>query len=318
MPSTNTRQKIGWKRGIIRFAILVGLAFCGILILFVGLQRSLIYAGRPQAVPRPVNFFPADQIQDVQVPAQDGILLHGWRTLSPSTSPSMQEQPSKGLVLLFPGNAGTRTARISMLQTLNACGWDALICDYRGYADNAGKPSENALAADARSIWDFAVDQLHYPADHIVLCGESLGGGVATCLAWELCQKQSPPAGLILRSTFTSLVDAGKHLYPWLPVRTCLIDRYPSISRIGQITCPILIMHGQLDAIVPFAQGEKLFAAAPEKSASGITKTFLALPNSSHNDLGITAARETYLAQQRFLDQIRSIPSSPPAEAPHP
>ncbi|WP_437229847.1 alpha/beta hydrolase [Planctomicrobium sp. SH661] len=291
----------------------LGLGVCllslGVLLLFVGLQRSMIYAARKGAVPLASPLLPADSLSEVLVSTPDGVTLHGW--LSRTDSPL--NLSSRPLVILFPGNAGNRASRAPVLQDFNRCGCDALICDYRGYAENEGQPSEKAFIADAHAIWNEAVQRLGYSPDQIVLCGQSLGGGVAVQLAADLTQAGTPPAGLILRATFTSLTDAAKFLYPWLPVRTFLIDRYDSLKRIGEITCPVLVIHGKQDTIVPYSQGEKLFAAAPATSSHGIEKTFLSLPGSGHNDLQLTAAGEIHQAHSRFLSKIFAADSASPA-----
>lgn len=92
----------------------------------------------------------------------------------------------------------------------------------------------------------------------IVLYGESLGTGVAVQLA-----AQRNPSGIILESPFSSAVDVGVHLYPYLPVRWLLRDRFESIRYIGRVKAPILVLHGEQDKIVPASLGRKLFAAAP-------------------------------------------------------
>jgi pimeloyl-ACP methyl ester carboxylesterase len=291
----------GWLQRLLLFSTSVLLACCVMLTSF---QRSLIYVPDRGAVTTEGAGIPASRIENIEVLAQDGIALHGWLT---HPEPRFSEN-EKFLVILFPGNAGHRGFRAPLLDDFNSLGCDAMICDYRGYADNEGSPSEPAFARDARSIWDYARQQRNFPAERIILCGESLGGGVATRLAWELCREQTPPAGLILRTTFTSLTDTAQYLYPYLPVRWILVDRYPSIDRIGEITCPILVIHGRRDEIVPFSQGERLFAAAPQRSANGIPRMSLWLPNSGHNDLLSTAAPEIHQAHQSFLKQLRSAP----------
>jgi len=271
------------------------------------LQRALIYARAPGPVPVPKEGPFARQIRPVSLHRDDQVTLHGWLS-SPAGASEQQDQPAQDrwLMILFPGNAGTRANRIPILADFNSLGCHALIFDYRGYGENAGRPTESGLTADAQAIFDFACDELHFAPDRIILCGQSLGGGVATRLAWELSRQNTPPAGLILRATFTSLVDAAKVHYPWLPINWILVDRYPSIDRIPQVTCPVLVMHGVRDTIVPASQGERLFAAAPARSTNGVPKQFLSVPQAGHNDLQALAGQELHAAQGAFIRQIQA------------
>jgi pimeloyl-ACP methyl ester carboxylesterase len=126
-------------------------------------------------------------------------------------------------------------------------------------------------------------------------------------LAAELSEADNAPAGLILRSTFSSLVDAGVHHYPWLPVRLALVDRFPAIDRIPQVTCPILQIHGARDRIMPITLGRQLFEAAPERSSSGIAKEFVELSTAGHNDVTVVAPAELRSAIQGFLTKLDEL-----------
>lgn len=260
----------------------------------------MIYAAHKGPVSLKETPLVNSRVEEVSLQTEDGIELHGWLSFAQLT----ENSDERSLVILFPGNAGNRSYRAAIMQDFNRCGSDCLIFDYRGYADNAGTPSEPALTTDALKIWDFTTQSRQYSPQRIVLCGESLGGGVATRLAWELCQRETPPAGLILRTTFTSLTDVAARFYPWLPVRTLLVDRYPSIDLIGQITCPIFVIHGRRDQITPFPLGEALFAAAPATSASGVPRTFLDLPATGHNDVQLTAADAVHQGHLNFLRAV--------------
>ena len=126
--------------------------------------------------------------------------------------------------------------------------------------------------------------------NRIVYFGESLGTGVAVRLAAE-----EPPAALILRSPFTSLADVGAHHYSMLPVRWLLRERYASIDRIARIRCPLLVIAGDRDTIVPIAFSERLFAAAAQP------KRMVRIDGASHNDLELLAGRRLIEAVDRFL-----------------
>ena len=299
----NTRLGRNPRNRLILGLVLFGLVALGTSSMFAAMQRQLIYIPLKGRVPRPQEGLLRDRITEVSCKVHDGIKLHGWLA-TPHTHSS---QICNQLVIVFPGNAGNRANRIPILEQVVGLGRSALIFDYRGYAENHGSPSEEAFAKDARCICDFALHELGFSAHQIILCGQSLGGGVASRLAWELCHDNAPPGGLILRATFTSLVDAGRHNYPWLPVGWVLVDRYPSVERIGQVSCPILSIHGRRDLIVPFRQGRSLFEAAPETSHNGITKRFLDLPYAGHNDIMYVATDQVRDELQGFLDEIHAV-----------
>ncbi len=260
--------------------------------MLAGWQRSLIYV--PHRVPevRPEEFgWPKSRCQPVEVVANDRVQLNGWLILADGHTAhnddefDRQLQAGRTLIQYFCGNGRHRGFRQRSVRTLTSLGCDVLICDYRGYGDNAGSPTEKHLISDAQAIWNYATQLRRVDANRIVIYGESLGGGVATALASELCRADSEPGGLIVQSTFPSLVAAGKFRYPWLPVRWVLVDRFPSADRIRQVTCPVVQIHGRLDGVIPWSMGEELYAAIPQRSSSGIEKSLIEMPQTDHNDV---------------------------------
>lgn len=279
-------------------------------------QRSLIYLPTRGAVDIAESGLAETALRPVQRPTDDGLTLHGWLILADGTAsytPFLPADDHRPLILYFPGNGGHRGYRAKEIRQFTELGCHVLYFDYRGYAENAGTPGEADFARDAHGAWEFATGELGVPPERIVLWGESLGGGVATRLACELCAAGTSPRGLILRGTFTSLVDAAAYHYPWLPVRWVLVDRFPSIERIGNVTCPLLMIHGRQDTIVPFEQGERLFAAAPATSSNGVPKTFVALPQAGHNDIMYVAAGDVRAAVEQFLARLADAAGSPAA-----
>jgi len=165
-------------------------------------------------------------------------------------------------LVFFHGNAGNLENRIYKLNLIKDFEINFLIVAYRGFSGNEGKPSETGLYEDARSTLDWLYKQ-GVKEDKIVLYGESLGTGVST----EVAQNKKF-AGIILESPFTSMVDAGKFYYFYLPVSLLLKDRYETIKKLKNIKIPILVMHGKKDKIVPFHMGKKVFEEANEPKFS--------------------------------------------------
>ncbi|MDB5335582.1 MAG: Acylglycerol lipase [Planctomycetaceae bacterium] len=281
-----------------------------VVVLFISImQRSMIYGpGRANRLPVALARCPPGAGEEISLKTADGLQLHGWHLLPP---PLTAKKPAdfdrllaqgRKVVLFFPGNGGHRGYRDLDFQLLLKLDVHVIAFDYRGYGENPGNPTEENFAADAHEMWKYVTLTRRVPPKRIILYGESLGGGVATRLASELCTAGTPPGGLILRSTFTSLIDAAGYHYPWLPpVSLLLKDRYQSDQRIPQMTAPLLMLHGTQDSIVPIKFGQRLFALAPEKSANGINKTFVELKRADHNDVMLTDPAAFQDAVAKFL-----------------
>ncbi|ANM29365.1 hypothetical protein ABI59_06820 [Acidobacteria bacterium Mor1] len=253
--------------------ILIGVTALWGLLVFLAwrFQRSLIYIP-PAAVPEVQSLLPG--ARDVQFETADGLRLSAWYLPG-------RGEPTGMAVVLFHGNAGSRAGMTPLADALANAGHAVLLTDYRGYAGNPGKPTEAGLLADARAAVDWLENDAEPRPSRIAYFGESLGSGVATALAVE-----RPPAVLILRSPFTSMTDVAAGHYPFLPVRPLLKDRYPNLDRIGSIACPLLIVAGDRDAIVPEAQSRRLYDAAAEP------KQYLLIEGADHNDYAMIGGED--------------------------
>jgi fermentation-respiration switch protein FrsA (DUF1100 family) len=261
------------RRVLLTLFALIG----GVLLLFWAGQRKLIYY--PFAdVPSPAQAG-LPQAQPVTFPTDDGLALNGW--LVPASTTAVE-----GAVIVFNGNAGNRAFRADLGRYFSEHGYSVLLFDYRGYGGNPGVPSEDGLTRDARAARRFLDSRPDIDRRRIVYFGESLGAAVAVGLALE-----QPPLALVLRSPFTSLADAGRYHYPYLPVRWLLSDRYPSIERIGRVNSPVLVIAGDRDTIVPTDQSRRLFEAAPQP------KRLMIVEHTDHNDEELNAGR-------RMLDGV--------------
>ena len=265
-----------WRRTLLRGVVLyVVLPYLVVTLIFAVAQRRLLY--RPTVADRlALRDAGLDERfgRDLEFTTPDGETLRGWLINGRGDA----GDGPRPLVIYFPGNSLNRRERLADLREVAGRGFDILIFDYRGFGDSTGAPSEAALSADARLLWRFARDELGYDADRIVLFGESLGGAVALSL-WDGSNPDPPrPAGVILNSTFASMPQTVRWHYPWFPFHWLLLDRWPSVERIGRVEAPIVVFHGSADEMIPPAHGRALAAASPRAR-------FVEIPGGAHNDL---------------------------------
>ncbi len=209
-------------------------------------QPAMIFYPSPGLVTTPVE---AGLVyEEVKLTTADGVSLHGWYLPNPT---------SKKTLLFFHGNAGNISHRLDSLLIFHRLGLNVLIMDYRGYGRSEGNPGEDGLYRDADAAWQYLIEQRGNKAEDIVIMGRSLGGAVATWLA----AKQKPVA-LIVESTFTSVREMARELFPLLSWLTPLRYRFDSASVMEDIRCPVLVVHSREDEIIPYTLGKKLYDTA--------------------------------------------------------
>ncbi len=199
------------------------------------------------------------EFRDVEFTAADGVRLHGW--MIPGRVPTT--------LLYSHGNAGNIGDRLPIARLLaDALGVGLFMYDYRGYGRSEGTPSEAGLGRDALAARD-AVARAGVAAEHVVYFGRSLGAAVTVDLALA-----RPPRGVVLESPFASVRALANAVVPGAGY--LFRTRWDSLARIGALRAPLLVLHGDADEVVPWAQGRAVFAAAPEP------KTFFTIRGGRH------------------------------------
>jgi fermentation-respiration switch protein FrsA (DUF1100 family) len=257
-------------RRILRPLVSVGVVLGVLWLVWPFLLNSLLYFPSRAILARPADV--GLEATDVVFETEDGETLHAWWFRA-------GEDPL-GHVLLCHGNAGNVGDRLLHAALLTEVGLDVFSFDFRGYGRATGSPDEEGTYRDARAARAALLEQEGVDESRLLYLGESLGGAVAVALA-----REAPPRGLVLLSTFTSVRDMGRVHYPIIPT-TLVPDAYPSLRRIRELECPLLVLHGTADRIVPVEQGMKLFEAAPEP------KRLHLIEGVGHNDLLTVAGRE--------------------------
>ena len=236
--------------------------FIGILVIYASVlivlfifQRNLMYH------PNENNYFGDKlevEIEKVKIITSDNINLLGWF--------HNKDLKKFKTILYFHGNAGKLDNRIYKLNYFKNMDVNFLIIAWRGFSGNKGKPSEEGLYEDGKSAIEW-LKNLGLTEKDIIIYGESLGTGIATEIA-----QNNKFAGLILETPFTSMIEAAKNFYPYIPVGLLLKDKYKNDKKIKNINIPILIMHGEADQIVPFWMGKTIYEIANQPKYSYFTK----------------------------------------------
>lgn len=246
---------------------MVALALVAMAGLSYGALCGLVYLKQDSLLYFPSAVIPVDPgelglaFESFEIPlAQGDSSVTGWlvRADNPADAP---------WVMFFHGNGGNIANNISYLAFFKKLGYNGVVFDYRGYGRSKGIPSEAGLVEDARAVREYLITEQGASPESLIYFGESLGGGVACALAAEI-----PPAGLIMKSTFTSVPARAAEIYPFLPVRWIARTRFESDSRIAKIACPKLFLHAHNDDVVPYHHGQRLFELAGEP------KTWLDIP----------------------------------------
>jgi len=221
------------------------------------------------------------RFRDVTFAAADGVELHGW--LIAGRTPTT--------LLYSHGNGGNIGDRVRIARLLvDQLGVGVFMYDYRGYGRSRGAPSEAGLVSDAVGA-RAALLREGVAAEHVVYFGRSLGSAVTVDLALA-----HPPRGVVLEAPFTSVRAMANTVLPGAGY--LFRTRWDSLAKIGRLKAPLLIIHGESDEVVPFAQGRALFEAAPEP------KTFVALRGSRHYELE-AAWSDYWTAWRRFLGSLQ-------------
>lgn len=236
-------------------------------LLLAGGCNSLLYVPDTGA-PRSLCFNELG-MRHVPLTAADGTRVFAWYAAARDA-----DQPT---LAYFTGNAGNVGLRACLVRPYVEKGYGILILSYRGYGRSSGEPTERGLYLDAEAALNYLRSEEGIPPKRTVLYGQSLGAAVAV----EMAIRQDA-AAVVLLAPFTSAPAAARSIAWFLPVPygALFSDLYDSLSKIGRIEKPLLIVHGTADHTIPASHGEALFEAAPVEH-----KELILIPGADHNDL---------------------------------
>ena len=282
-----------WKR-------IVAIAVAALLLAyFAGAAAIYHYEPRLIFVPmKAVTDTPANhgaQFQPIRIPiGRDDTLTAWWVPGEPKVA-----NPTHVKALLYlHGNYGNVGDNAAHAARLSRYGVNVLIPDYRGFGDSSGPfPSESRVYEDAETAWQWLLREKHYSPSDIVIYGHSLGGAIAI----ELASRHPDAAGLIVESSFTSVVEMAR-LNPkfriW-PMDWLVTQRFNSISRVGSLGMPALFIHGGSDHVVPVFMAQRMYDRAPGP------KSLVIIPGGGHDNCAVVGGEQYVAAVKEFLEGLK-------------
>jgi alpha-beta hydrolase superfamily lysophospholipase len=295
------------KRFFVGVSVL-GVAYISFFLFLTFRQRQLIYRPNPNLSMLPSASDFGLPYEDVWIPIPNSSeQLHGWwipSALPPEPYTILPQEPMQVLqspkVMLYLCGVGRNMGDYNYLSRVAAfrqLGFSVLVFDYRGYGRSGGGfPNETQLYEDSQAAWNYLRQVRQIPADQILIYGESLGGAIAL----DLALNHPEASGLILQSTFTSMLEAvqQKSFIKTMPIHLVLTERFESIAKISSLQMPVLFLHGSSDSVVPYEMSERLYAAAPEP------KQLFLIPEADHVSIYQLGNRSYFRAIQRFVETL--------------
>lgn len=210
---------------------------------------------------------------DLRIPTRDGETLHAWWLEHP--------QP-RGEVIFWHGNGGNLSLWLDVIAGIHARGFSVLALDYRGYGDSTGSPTEQGVYRDTDALLARFRAELHRPGTPVIYWGRSLGAAAAA-----YATSVTPPDGLIVESGFADGLSVVRG-DPILAVLSPLASyRFPTASFLRGYQGPTLLVHPEVDSVVPLERGRELFERIHGE------KRLVVIREADHEDLH-TANPEAY------------------------
>jgi hypothetical protein len=239
----------------------VGGIYVGLMLLVYFLQDKLIF--KPEKLPENFTFKYDIPFSELFFDVEKGVRISGLH---------FHRDNPIGLILYIHGNTRSIKGWAKYARDFYRYNYDVVLVDYRGFGKSTGKRSEAAMITDMQFVYDTLNAQ--YPEDHLILYGRSMGSGFAARLAAD-----NSPRYLILDAPYYSFSRVVERFLPFLPVRFVLRFKLRTDRWIPRVNCPVYIMHGTRDWLIPIKHSISL-----QKLNSGRI-TLIRIHGGGHNNL---------------------------------
>jgi len=242
-------------------ALWVAAGYTALCLLFYFGQDLFFF--RPERLPHWFTYQYPFPFSEVNFDMEDGGVVNALHFQVPN---------SKGVVFYIKGNSRSIKGWGKFAKDFVGKGYDFFILDFRGFGKSRGRRTEEILYSDLQQVYKWLAGR--YGESHIVLYGRSLGSGLAARVAsWN------SPRILILDCPYYSFLYQITRYGFLLPIRWLLRYHIRTDLFIKKVQCPVFILHGRKDRLIPYSQSEMLRKLAPENIR------LIAIEGAGHNNL---------------------------------
>lgn len=228
-----------------------------VLVIYIAISIALYYLQdymlfKPEKLPKDFQFtYENQQIEEHNLETRDGAVINGVRFIP--------KGDSKGVVLYLKGNSKSIKGWGKFAVDFTRHGYDVLMVDYRGFGKSTGRRSQKAIKRDLQEVYNKLKEMT--TEDRIILYGRSLGSGFAAKLA-----SMNNPRLLILDAPYYSLTKVTKRYAPFMPLSLLMKYPLPTYKWLKYVQCPIHIIHGTNDKLIPYKSSVKLSQVNPKRT----------------------------------------------------
>ncbi|WP_179010076.1 alpha/beta hydrolase [Winogradskyella forsetii] len=231
----------------ISIIILILAIYIAVSIALYYLQDYMLF--KPEKLHKDFQFDYENQAtKEYNLETRDGAIINGLRFFP--------KEESKGVMLYLKGNSKSIKGWGKFAVDFTRHGYNVLMVDYRGFGKSTGKRSQKAIKRDLQLVYDEIKKQT--TEDRIILYGRSLGSGFAAKLA-----SMNHPKLLILDAPYYSLTKVTARYMPFMPLSLLIKYPLPTYKWLKYVQCPIHIIHGTHDKLIPYKSSVKLAQINP-------------------------------------------------------
>lgn len=216
-------------------------------VIFYFFQERFIF--KPEKLPEDFVFqYENQEVEEYNIKLSEKVTINGlhFKTKNP-----------KGIVFYLKGNSKSIKGWGKFAVDFTFHGWDVLMMDYRGFGKSKGKRTQQLMKDDVQAIYNIIKEKVD--EKYIIVYGRSLGTGLATKIA-----SVNNPRMLILACPYYSMSNNAQRYLPFIPLGLVMRYTMPTYKWIKYVKCPIKIIHGTNDRIIPMKSSIRLSRINPK------------------------------------------------------